>query len=330
MRLSTRIAVTLVAALLLISVRAARADDLFAVLNKTPELSTLVKLIEAAGLTDDLKTAPTLTLLAPTNEAFAKVPKETLDELMKPENKAKLRSLLLYHALGQKLMAQDVGSLPVGTKGPSVAGPALTLTSVDPPTVNGVARIIKTDIMADNGVIHEIDAVLMPPMKTPKPAPAAPVMMEKGRVGEAMVGTESLMALVEKLPELSSFAKILKETGLAESLAKRGPITLFAPTNAALDKMFNAKTPDALEYLKQRGEIETLLYPTLARHLVIGAYAAADLAGMDGQTLPTLSRGTLLKITGGSAVKLNGIPVVKADIAAKNGILHIIDSVLPK
>ena len=328
MRLPSRIAFAFFAALLAFSVRTAHADDLLTVLNKTPELSTLAKLIVTAGLADDLKTAPVLTLLAPTNDAFAKIPKDVLDDLQKPENKAKLRSLLLYHALGQKFTVLDVQALPVGSQGPSVAGPPLTLTNVDPPTINGSAKIIKTDIMADNGVIHEIDAVLMPPVKTPKPAPMA---MEKGRAGEKLVGTESVAALAAKLPELSTFAKLLKMTGLDETLAKRGPLTVFAPTNAALDKALKGNALATAESLEKSGDLETVLTPILMRHIVAGAYAAADLTALNGQTLSTVSRGVTLKVTTkDNAVLINGVPVAKADIAAKNGVLHIVDGVLPQ
>ncbi|MEI6431840.1 MAG: fasciclin domain-containing protein [bacterium] len=320
MRFLIRIAVPVIALLMTFSVRSAHADDLFAVLKKTPELSTLAKLIEVAGLSDDLKTAPVLTLLAPTNDAFAKLPKEQTEALLKPENKATLRSILLYHALAVKFSSVDIRDLPVGSKGPSVAGPALELTSFDPPTINGVAKVIKTDINADNGVIHEIDAVLLPPSMVKK-APA-PVTASKSS-GEAMTAaaTETLAATLDRVPELSMFAALVKKTGLGDSLVKRGPLTIFAPTNAAIAKAFPV-LPNT---------IDDKVTAILMRHAVAGAYSAADLTGMTGQSLPTVQRGATLKVTGKDGkVLVNGVPVVKADLAAKNGIIHIVDGILPQ
>jgi uncharacterized surface protein with fasciclin (FAS1) repeats len=123
------------------------------------DVTTLVAAIKAAGLVDTLKGAGPFTVFAPTNAAFAKLPAGALDELLKPENKEKLKAILLYHVhAGDAVKAADAKTGKVTTAN----GKALDLV-VAPAgvTVNG-AKVIKTDVLAKNGVIHLVDTVLMP------------------------------------------------------------------------------------------------------------------------------------------------------------------------
>jgi len=143
----------------------AHAADVVGVASSDPQFSTLVKAIKAAGLVDALKTTKGITVFAPTNAAFAKLPKATLASLLKPENKAKLAALLKYHVVAKKIMAKDVMAMAGPADVPSLAGPTIHV-GVKPPMVNN-AKIIKTDILADNGVIHVIDTVIMPTDKVP-------------------------------------------------------------------------------------------------------------------------------------------------------------------
>lgn len=116
---------------------------------------TLVAAVQKAGLVDTLKGKGPFTLFAPSDEAFAKIPKDQLDALL--ADKAKLTKVLTYHVVAGKVMAADVKAGPAK----SVEGSDITVT-----TVNGVmtdkAKVVKTDIAASNGVIHVIDAVMMP------------------------------------------------------------------------------------------------------------------------------------------------------------------------
>lgn len=139
---------------------AAQAADVVGVAMSDPQFSTLVKAVKAAGLVDALKTTENITVFAPTNKAFAKLPKATLAMLLKPENKAKLAALLKYHVVAKNVMAADVLAMSGPADVPSLAGPTIRV-GVKPPMVNN-AKIIKTDIAADNGVIHVIDTVIMP------------------------------------------------------------------------------------------------------------------------------------------------------------------------
>lgn len=116
---------------------------------------TLVAAVKAADLVETLKGKGPFTVFAPTDEAFAKVPKETLASLLKPENKTQLQSILTYHVVAGKVMAGDL--LKVGEAKTVQGAPAKFSLNV------GNAKIIKTDIKCSNGVIHVIDAVIMPP-----------------------------------------------------------------------------------------------------------------------------------------------------------------------
>lgn len=131
------------------------AQDIVDTAVKAGNFTTLVAAVKAAGLVDTLKGPGPFTVFAPTDAAFAKVPKATLDALL--ADKAALTKVLTYHVVPGKVMAADVRAGKVKT----VQGQELTLT-----TTNGVmvdnAKVVATDVAASNGVIHAIDTVLMP------------------------------------------------------------------------------------------------------------------------------------------------------------------------
>ena len=129
-----------------------------------PDFSTLVTAVKAAGLAETLSGAGPFTVFAPTNAAFAKVPAATLESLLKPANKQQLADILTYHVVPGTVMAADVKSGSVTT----VNGADFNV-AVDSGNViltdgqGGKAKVVTTDIAASNGVIHVIDAVLLPP-----------------------------------------------------------------------------------------------------------------------------------------------------------------------
>ncbi|HZZ41683.1 MAG TPA: fasciclin domain-containing protein [Tepidisphaeraceae bacterium] len=125
------------------------------------QVTTLVTAIKAADLVDALKGEGPFTVFAPTNEAFAKLPKETLDDLLKPENKEKLKMILLYHVhKGDAIMAADVKTMKLSTLDD---GKNLKVkVKKDGTVMINNAKVVKTDVMCSNGVIHWIDTVLMP------------------------------------------------------------------------------------------------------------------------------------------------------------------------
>ncbi len=122
---------------------------------KAGSFKTLVKAVQEAGLVDTLKGKGPFTVFAPTDEAFAKIPKEQLDALLK--DKAKLQAVLTYHVVPGAVMAKDVKAGDVK----SVQGSPITVSTKDGVMVNN-ARVIKTDVTASNGVIHVIDTVILP------------------------------------------------------------------------------------------------------------------------------------------------------------------------
>ena len=121
--------------------------------------NTLVAAVKAAGLVDILKGPGPFTVFAPTDEAFAKLPPGTLESLLKPENKAKLQSILTHHVVPGKVMAQDVVKLHSAK---TLEGQNITIKTMNGGVMVDGAHVIKTDIVTSNGVIHVIDSVLLP------------------------------------------------------------------------------------------------------------------------------------------------------------------------
>jgi transforming growth factor-beta-induced protein len=120
---------------------------------------TLVTAVKAAGLVEVLKSAGPFTVFAPTEEAFAKVPKETLSSLLRPENIEQLKAVLTYHVVPGKVLAADVLKL---TEAKTVQGQSAKVSLVNGQPMIDAAKILKTDILCSNGVIHVIDSVILP------------------------------------------------------------------------------------------------------------------------------------------------------------------------
>jgi uncharacterized surface protein with fasciclin (FAS1) repeats len=165
---SSKRSVLLWAAALAISLtatRAATAADIVDTAAKSGQFKTLVAAVKAAGLVGTLKGEGPFTVFAPTDAAFAKLPKGTPASLLKPENKGKLVAILTYHVAPGKLMAADVTGMTSGSKVGTVNGAKVTLTHDRRGVRVNKARVVTADVVADNGVIHVIDAVLLPPAK---------------------------------------------------------------------------------------------------------------------------------------------------------------------
>jgi uncharacterized surface protein with fasciclin (FAS1) repeats len=121
--------------------------------------STLVAAVKAAGLVDTLKGEGPFTVFAPTDEAFAKLPSGTLEDLLKPENKEKLASILTYHVVSGKVMASNVVKL---SEAKTVNGQSVAIAVTDGTVTVDAAKVVTTDIGCSNGVIHVIDSVILP------------------------------------------------------------------------------------------------------------------------------------------------------------------------
>ena len=123
------------------------------------QFNTLAKALQAAGLVETLKGKGPFTVFAPTDDAFAKLPAGTLDDLLKPENKEKLKSILLYHVVSGKVTAAQVKKMKSAK---TVNGQEVTIMVHDGNVMVNDAKVVKADVMASNGVIHVIDSVLLP------------------------------------------------------------------------------------------------------------------------------------------------------------------------
>ncbi|MCA8919432.1 MAG: fasciclin domain-containing protein [Planctomycetes bacterium] len=255
--------------------------------------STLVAAVKAADLVDTLKGDGPFTVFAPNDDAFAKLPKGTLEMLLKPENKSKLASILTFHVVSGKVMSKDVLKL---TEAQTVFGQKVSIDTTDGVKVNG-AKVIKADIECSNGVIHVIDTVILP----------------KDIVGVAAANDD-----------FSTLVAAVKAAGLVETLQGEGPFTVFAPNNAAFDKLPEGTVTELL-----KPENKEKLAGILKFHVVSGSVMAADVVKL---TEATTVQGQNVSIeVKDKAVYVNGSKVIATDIKCSNGVIHVLESViLPK
>ena len=267
------------------------------------QFQTLVAAVKAAGLVETLSGKGPFTVFAPTDEAFAKLGKATIADLLKPENKSKLTAILTYHVVGANLPAGKVldANRVTTLQGQSLA--VEVMRSDDPShKVTGVkvggANVTKTDIMGSNGVIHVIDTVLIP--------------------------AGNIVEVASKAGSFKTLLAAAKAAGLADTLANGGPFTVFAPTDAA----FAALGQDTIASLL-RPENKAKLAGILKLHVVAGKVMAAQAVKLD--SADTLAGEALSLEVKDGKLCVGGATVVAADVEASNGVIHVIDAViLPK
>lgn len=164
MKLFKAVTIAAMVAFAPLSITSAQAANVVETAQSAGSFGTLLAAAQAAGLADALATTENITVFAPTDEAFAALPAGTVEDLLKPENKDKLVAILQLHVVGAKVMAGDIadGTTEVATLNPNAK---LKVTK----DANGVtvaasnsAKVVSADVAADNGVIHVIDAVLLP------------------------------------------------------------------------------------------------------------------------------------------------------------------------
>ena len=263
--------------------------------------TTLVTAVTAAGLVDTLKGAGPFTVFAPTDEAFAKLPAGTVENLLKPENLETLKNVLLYHVVAGNVMAADVVTLD-GKTADTVAGSAVNISVKDGNVfLNENVQVIITDIVTTNGVIHVIDTVLLPPAKL---ADIVDTAVADGR--------------------FTTLVAAVTAAGLVDTLKGEGPFTVFAPTDEAFAKLpagtvENLLKPENLETLKN-----VLLY-----HVVSGNVMAADVVTLDGKTADTVAGSAVnISVKDGNVFLNENVQVIITDIVTTNGVIHVIDTVL--
>ena len=132
--------------------------DIVAVASGAENFKTLVAAVKAAGLVETLQGKGPFTVFAPTDAAFAKLPAGTVADLLKPENKDKLAAILQYHVVPGKVLAADVKTMEAKT----AQGQSVKLKVSDAGVMVDSAKVVKTDLLAENGVIHVIDSVILP------------------------------------------------------------------------------------------------------------------------------------------------------------------------
>ena len=161
MRLLKGIVFAMAATAALATAQAATTSDIVDTAVANGKFTTLVTAVKAAGLVETLKGSGPFTVFAPSDEAFAKLPKGTVEDLLKPENKAKLAAILTYHVIPGKVMAADIKGKKIGVK--TVQGGEVAIDATGDVKIND-AKVTAADVVTSNGVIHVIDTVLMPKM----------------------------------------------------------------------------------------------------------------------------------------------------------------------
>ena len=261
--------------------------------------TTLVAALKAAGLVDALKAEGPFTVFAPTDDAFAALPAGTLDNLLLPENKQQLADILLYHVVNGKVMAADVTGLSSATTllGKDIA----IMTDMGNVSIND-AKVIITDIVTSNGVIHVIDSVLLPPAEEAASNTIVDIAAADGR--------------------FTTLVAALQAADLVETLSGEGPFTVFAPT----DEAFAALPAGTLDSLLLPENKQTLT-DILLYHVVPGKVMAADAVTLT--SAPTaLGKELTITVKDGSVYLNDTVKVIITDIEASNGVIHVVDAVL--
>ena len=267
------------------------AQTVVDIVVNSPDHNTLETAVVAADLATTLSGTGPFTLFAPTDDAFAALPAGVLDTLL-ADPSGDLTDILLYHAVAGQAMSGDLSDGQIIT---TINGKDVTVT-IDS---NGVfindAQVTVVDIPATNGVVHVLDAVLLPP-------------------------TITVVDIVVNSPVHNTLETAVLTADLATTLSGDGPFTLFAPTDDAFAAL-PAGTLDAL-LMDPSGDLtDILLY-----HAVAGQALSSDLS--NGQTITTINGKDITVTIDTNGVFINGAQVTMADITTDNGVVHVIDAVL--
>lgn len=274
----------------------APAGDIVAIAAGDERFKTLVAAVQAAGLVETLQGEGPFTVFAPTDEAFAKLPAGTLDDLLKPENQQQLIDILTYHVVPGKVMAADVVSL---SEAETALGEKVAIkTDMDKVYIND-AQVILTDIEASNGVIHVIDSVILP-------------------------GQTAALDIVDTAVadgRFTTLAAALEAGGLIETLKGEGPFTVFAPTDEAFAKLPAGTLDTLLDPANQDQLVDILTY-----HVVSGKVMAGDVVKLESADT-VQGQPVSIKVEN-DKVFINEAEVLITDIETSNGVIHVIDSVI--
>ncbi|MFT5154880.1 MAG: transforming growth factor-beta-induced protein [Planctomycetota bacterium] len=253
---------------------------------------TLAAALTSAELVGALKGKGPFTVFAPSDAAFAKLPKGTVESLLKPENRATLTNILTYHVVQSKVAAKDVVKLKEAT---ALNGQRIAIHTSDAGVSVAGSKVVTTDIECSNGIIHVIDTVMMP-------------------------ATSDLVATAVEAGTFKTLTAALGAAGLVKALQGPGPFTVFAPSDAAFAKL-PAGTVESLLLPENRDQLISIL----KFHVVPGRVYANQLkSGL----VSTIGESSLsVRVTKAGAF-IGTSKVATADIQTTNGVIHVIDSVL--
>lgn len=255
--------------------------------------TTLLTAARKAGLVSALQSDGPLTVFAPTDEAFGKLPQGTVENLLKPENREQLKAILLYHVVDGRV---DAAAAATVKSAATLNGQRFAVNFSNGKLMVNKSRVIQTDIRASNGIIHVIDQVLLPESKP-------------------------LLTIATEAGTFNTLAAAIKAAGLIETLSGDGPFTVFAPT----DKAF-AKLPKETLQSLLKPENKEKLQQILTYHVVAGrVYSDAVLQKGSLKTVAGLRVNGAL--TDGQ-LRINQSNIISGDIQAANGVIHVIDEVL--
>ena len=273
--------------------------------------TTLVAALQAAGLVETLNSDDDFTVFAPTDEAFAALPEGTVDALLQ-EPEGALKDILLYHVLNTVVSAEEVVTYESAI---TVQGEPIAISVVDGEVLlNDSAKVIITDIKGSNGIIHVIDAVILPPSLSEAEA-------ENEMAEEDMMDAKSIAEIAVEDGRFTTLVAALQAAGLAETLSSEGEFTVFAPT----DDAFAALPEGTVETLLE--DPEGALKDILLYHVVAGVVPAETVVTLE--SAPTLQGSDIsIAVVDGEVILNDTVKVIITDIKASNGIVHVIDAVL--
>lgn len=273
-------------------------ENVVEIISNDSQLSTLESAVLAAGLETALSGPGPFTIFAPTNDAFAALDSETLNNII--STPSLLTALLQYHVVSGNV---ESGDLSNGTVQTLLSGQEINVNVNNGVVLNGTAQVIDADNLATNGVVHVINQVLLP----------------EGFVAQTIV------QIAASNPEFSTLVSILSKPELSDLLAAANDptqdLTVFAPNNAAFDAVLTALGKDSVDDLPV-----TLLREIVAYHILGMSVESSELT--DGAMVETLLADEFITVDLSNGVKINDTNVLAADIKAINGVIHVMEGVL--
>jgi uncharacterized surface protein with fasciclin (FAS1) repeats len=256
---------------------------------------TLAAALTGSGLLEMLQGEGPFTVFAPTDEAFAKLPKGTVEDLLKPENRDKLQAVLKYH-----VSPGTIGLAPALEAGvaKTVQGESLSIAFADGRVRVNKAAIVNADITCTNGVIHVIDSVLLPP-----------------------IPPNDIPGVAKRAGSFSTLLAAVQAAGLEGVLAGEGPFTVLAPTDAAFKALPKGTIKELLKE-ENRDQLKAIL----SYHVIGGKVSAGD--ALNAKKAKTLNGKSIEFGIKDGKLKANGVTIRSTDIHCDNGVIHVIDAVL--